>query len=165
MMTEVFLSIGSNIAPEKHIPLALNDLRDLFGPLRCSSLYETEAVGFEGPVFHNLVAAFDSTLPPVEIAAQLRELEERHGRTRNSRKFSSRTLDVDLILYGDLVTNADGIELPRQEVTRYGFVLEPLAELAPQARHPISQRTYQELWSELKPLEKKPARKIPAESS
>lgn len=164
-MTEVFLSIGSNIEPEKHIPLALKDLEALFGPLRCSSLYETEAVGFEGPVFHNLVAAFDSTLLPLEIAAKLRELEEHHGRMRNSQKFSSRTLDVDLILYGDLVTKADGIELPRQEITRYGFVLEPLAELAPLARHPITQRTYSDLWSELKPLGKKPARKMPAHAS
>lgn len=160
-MAEVFLSIGSNIEPEKHIPRALSDLKTLFGPLRCSSLYETQAVGFEGPVFHNMVAAFDSTRPPLEIATTLRALEERHGRTRNSQKFSSRTLDVDLILYGDLVIQAAGIELPRQEVTRYSFVLEPLAELAPQARHPILDKTYAELWSELQPREQNPARKIP----
>ena len=159
-MAEVFLSIGSNIEPEKNIPLALVDLKNLFGPLRCSSLYETEAVGFEGPVFHNLVAAFDSKLAPLDIAAKLRAIEERHGRTRNSQKFSSRTLDVDLILYGDLVTQDGGIELPRQEITRYAFVLEPLAELAPKARHPINHRTYSDLWSELQPLEKAHARKI-----
>ncbi len=146
-MPDVFLSLGSNIDPEIHIPAALEDLRQTFGPLALSSLYETAAVGFEGPPFHNLVAAFVSEEEPAVIARRLREIEERHGRTRNSQKFSSRTLDVDLILYGDRIVEADGLRLPRDEITRYAFVLEPLSELAPQRRHPVLGQTYAALWA------------------
>lgn len=146
-MTEVFLSIGSNIDPDVHIPAAIEDLRALFGPLRLSSTYETGAVGFAGPPFHNLIVALDSEREPRDIARLCREIEERHGRTRQSQKFSSRTLDVDLILYGDTVLDASPLHLPRYEITRYAFVLEPLAEIAPQQRHPLTGQTYAELWA------------------
>jgi len=147
-MPKAFLSIGSNIDPERHIPAALEDLRDLFGPLELSSLYESAAVGFDGPIFHNLVAAFDSDLPAEIIAEHLRAIEERHGRTRESQKFSSRTLDIDLILWGDAIFTKGRLEIPRPEITRYAFVLEPLAELAPALQHPEIGKTYQELWSQ-----------------
>lgn len=146
-MTEVFLSIGSNINPEVHIPAAIDDLRAVFGPLRLSSTYETAAVGFAGPPFHNLIVALDSDREPRDIARVCREIEERHGRTRQSQKFSSRTLDVDLILYGDTVTEESPPHLPRDEITRYAFVLEPLAEIAPEHRHPVTGQTYAELWA------------------
>lgn len=146
-MPEVFLSIGSNIDPDVHVPAAIEDLRELFGPLSLSSIYATAAIGFAGPTFHNLVASFQSEQEPREIARLLRELEERHGRSRDSQKFSSRTLDVDLILYGNLIAEEPGLRLPREEVTRYAFVLEPLAEIAPDRRHPVTGETYAELWS------------------
>ena len=146
-MPDVFLSLGSNIDPEAHIPSALDDLRKLFGPLRLSSLYETAAVGFDGPPFHNLIAAFHSDRDAREIARLLRGIEEQHGRSRTSQKFSSRTLDVDLILYGDSVLDEPHLHLPRDEITRYAFVLEPLAEIAPDLRHPVIGKTYRELWA------------------
>ncbi|MEY4684337.1 MAG: hypothetical protein RLZ25_796 [Pseudomonadota bacterium] len=146
-MPKAFLSIGSNIDPERHIPAALKDLADLFGPLALSSIYETEAVGFEGPIFHNLVAAFDCELPAETIAEHLRAIEERHGRTRESQKFSSRTLDIDLILWGDAIFTRGRLQIPRPEIIRYAFVLEPLAELAPDLKHPENGKTYGELWS------------------
>lgn len=145
-MTEGFLSIGSNINPELHIPEALRELERLFGTLRASSLYNTAAVGFEGPDFHNLVVSFHSDQSAGCISNTLRELEKKHGRTRDSRKFSSRTLDVDLILLGDLVMNEGPIRLPRPEITLYAFVLEPLAEIAPDHRHPVTGETFLELW-------------------
>lgn len=146
-MPEVFLSIGSNIDPGQHIAAALHDLREQFGPLRVSSIYETAAVGFSGPPFHNLVVALDSDLEPQVIAGLCREIEERHGRTRNSQKFSSRTLDVDLILYGDTSLEKPNLHLPRDEITRYAFVLQPLAEIAPEHHHPVTGQTYAELWA------------------
>lgn len=146
-MPEVFLSIGSNIDPDIHIPAAIEDLRELFGPLSLSSTYATAAIGFDGPTFHNLVVSFQSEQEPREIARLLREVEERHGRSRDSQKFSSRTLDVDLVLYGNLIAEEPSLRLPREEVTRYAFVLEPLAEIAPHHRHPVMGETYAELWS------------------
>ena len=87
------------------------------------------------------------SLAPGEIARLCRAIEERHGRTRNSQKFSSRTLDVDLILYGDVCLEEASLHLPRDEITRYAFVLEPLAEIAPEHRHPVTRKTYAELWA------------------
>jgi len=149
-MPDVFLSLGSNIDPGRHIPAALEDLRNLFGPLRLSSLYETAAVGFDGPPFHNLIVVFHSDRDARDIAKLLRDIEERHGRSRTSQKFSSRTLDVDLILYGDTVLDEPNLRLPRDEITRYAFVLEPLAEIAPDLRHPVIGATYRELWADFK---------------
>jgi len=146
-MPEVFLSIGSNIDRERHIPSALAELERRFGPLTASSTYETAAVGFEGPAFHNLVVAFATELPIAEIARILTEIEEMHGRTRQCHKFSSRTLDLDLLLYGDMVGEEGRHKLPRDEILRYAFVLEPLAEIAPDLKHPLADQRYADLWA------------------
>jgi 2-amino-4-hydroxy-6-hydroxymethyldihydropteridine diphosphokinase len=146
-MAEVFLSIGSNIDKEVHIPSALAELERRFGPLAVSAIYESAAVGFDGPVFHNLVVRLSTDLPVRRVSEILTEIEEQHGRTRDCRKFSSRTLDLDLLLYGDLVLEEGKLKLPRDEITRYAFVLEPLAEIAPDARHPVSGERYADLWA------------------
>ncbi|MDD1620747.1 MAG: 2-amino-4-hydroxy-6-hydroxymethyldihydropteridine diphosphokinase, partial [Methylococcaceae bacterium] len=99
-MTIGYISIGSNIDKEIHIPSSLNALRKLFGALVVSSVYETEPVGFIGDKFHNLVVQFESELSAKEVAKLLRQVELDHGRSRDSHKFSARTLDLDLILYG-----------------------------------------------------------------
>ena len=146
-MPEVFLSIGSNLDRERHIPAALAELEQRFGPLAVSSLYETAAVGFDGPPFHNLAVGFETALPVREVSAFLAEIEVAHGRTRESRKFSSRTLDIDLLLYGDAVLEEGKLRLPRDEITRYAFVLEPLAEIAPDRRHPVTGQRFADLWA------------------
>lgn len=147
-MPDVFLSIGSNIEREKHIPSALRELEERVGSLTVSGVYESEAVGFEGARFYNLVAAFSTELPVSEIVKILSEIENNHGRTRDCKKFSSRTLDIDLILYGDEVLQEGKLTLPREDITRYAFVLEPLAEIAPNRKHPVIGETYAELWAE-----------------
>lgn len=141
-----FISIGSNIDKETHIPSSLKALRDLFGKLEISSIYESEPVGFVGDSFHNLVVRFDSDLPAKEVAKLLKQIELDHGRSRESQKFSARTLDLDLILYGEQVIRDGRLQIPRDEIERYAFVLEPLAEIAPNLTHPISKYQYADLW-------------------
>ena len=141
-----FISIGSNIDRDKHIPASLKALEQQFGNLSVSSIYESESVGFTGESFYNLVVGFDSDLEVKTVAKLLRQIELDNGRTRDSQKFSSRTLDLDLILYGDLIVQDGRLQIPRDEIVRYAFVLEPLAEIAPTLKHPVTQLSYYELW-------------------
>lgn len=147
-MPTAYISIGSNIERDKNIPSSLAALKHCFGKLTISSVYESEPVGFAGESFYNLVAGFDSDLPVREIAKQLRQIEQDHGRTREAQKFSARTLDLDLILYGDLIISDGCLQIPRDEIERYAFVLEPLAEIASDLTHPVSGKSYAVLWQE-----------------
>ena len=147
-MTIGYISIGSNIAREIDIPSSLNALRKLFGDLVVSSVYETEAVGFVGDKFHNLVVQFESELSAKEVAKLLRQIELDHGRSRESQKFSPRTLDLDLILYGEQVISDGRLRIPRDEIERYAFVLEPLAEIAADCAHPVTKQRYGQLWQD-----------------
>jgi len=144
---DVFVSIGSNIDRERNVVSALKALEEHFGRLSVSSFYESDAVGFEGDPFFNLVVSFSTPLSVGEVVHQLADIERRHGRARESRKFSARTLDLDLLLYGDEILHVGKLRLPREEITRYAFMLEPLAELAPARRHPMLGLTYAELWA------------------
>ena len=145
-MPKIFLSIGSNIEREKNIASAIKTLEKRFGPLTLSSLYDTAAVGFDGAPFFNMVVVFESESPVSEIVRILKEIETEHGRQRISEKFTARALDLDLILYGDQVLEEDGLRLPRDEIIHYAFMLEPLAEVAPELRHPVTNERYADLW-------------------
>lgn len=125
---------------------AVMALRQRYGELILSRVYETEAVGFEGNPFYNLVAGFDTELAIAELNRDLREIEDAFGRVRGADKFTPRTLDLDLLTYGDAVGRFDGSELPRDEILRYAFVLGPLAEAAGDEPHPSDGRTYREIW-------------------
>jgi 2-amino-4-hydroxy-6-hydroxymethyldihydropteridine pyrophosphokinase len=146
-MARVYVSIGSNIGREQNIRAGVAELRARFGTLILSSVYESEAVGFDGDSFYNLVAGFDTALAPQQVAEALRVIEEAHGRVRNGPRFSSRTLDIDLLLYDDLILHEGKLEIPRDEITKNAFVLWPLAEIAPQLKHPQQGVTYGELWA------------------
>jgi len=143
----VYVGIGSNIEPERHVAQALDALARRFGPLRRSGVYRTRAVGFDGDDFLNLVVAFDTSEPPSAVAAVLREIEDAAGRRRGGERFAPRTLDLDLLLYGERVIRADGLEVPRRDILDQAFVLGPLAELAPGVRHPELGLSFAELWS------------------
>ena len=147
-MSQAYVSIGSNIDKDKHIPAGLQTLARCFGELTLSSVYESEAVGFVSDVFYNLVVCFKTELSVKDVARQLRQIELDNGRTRDCQKFSARTLDLDLLLYDDLIINEGRLQIPRDEIEHYAFVLEPLAEIAPDLKHPISYLTYAQLWEQ-----------------
>ncbi|MGZ4954170.1 MAG: 2-amino-4-hydroxy-6-hydroxymethyldihydropteridine diphosphokinase [Methylobacter sp.] len=159
-MTKGYISIGSNIDKDKHIPASLLALEQAFGELTVSSIYESEPVGFTGDTFYNLVVEFESDLDVKTVAKQLRQIELDNGRARDSQKFSARTLDLDLILYGNLIINDGRLKIPRDEIEHYAFVLEPLAEIAPGLKHPVSHLSYAELWSKFDKTELKQKRHI-----
>lgn len=145
-MTRVYLSLGSNINRYQNITAALDALDKTFSPLTISTIYSSEAVGFEGDDFLNLVVGFDSDLAVGELSSTLRQIEQDNGRCRQGSKFSSRTLDIDILTYGGAVGCYDKVSLPRDEITKNAFVLLPLQELAPNDLHPVLQVSYQELW-------------------
>lgn len=145
-MARVYVSVGSNIDRERNIAMALRRLEASFGQLRRSSVYESEAVGFDSAPFYNLVVGFDTSDTPREIQEVLHCIEEDSGRLRTT-GLSARTLDLDLLLYDDLVTEAEGLVLPRTDITRYAFVLAPLAEIAGALRHPVTGERYADMWS------------------
>jgi 2-amino-4-hydroxy-6-hydroxymethyldihydropteridine diphosphokinase len=142
-----YVSAGSNIAPEANLRLAIRELRQTFGPLRLSPVYRTPAVGFDGDDFLNLVLAFETTLPAAAVVAELERLHELAGRRRGPSAFASRTLDLDLLLYGDAVIPEAPIKVPRADIRKYAFVLGPLADLAPELRHPVSGESIAALWA------------------
>jgi 2-amino-4-hydroxy-6-hydroxymethyldihydropteridine diphosphokinase len=150
-MPRAYLSLGSNIEPERHLGEAIDELREEFGEIVVSPAYRSPAVGFEGPAFLNLAVGIDTELDPAALDAWLHALEDRHGRRRDGPRYSSRTLDVDIVLFGDAVVRGPGhLKIPRAELAE-AFVLVPLADIAPDARDPASGRTVAELRAGLGP--------------
>lgn len=145
-MARVYVSVGSNIGREPNIRSGIAALRRQFGPLVISTVYENEPVGFAGEDFFNLVAGFDTGMDVHRVARCLRQIEVDHGRSSHARKFSPRTLDLDLLLYDDLVLEEGRLRIPRDDILQCDFVLYPLAEVAGQRRHPQSGITFAELW-------------------
>ncbi len=145
-MTHVYLSLGSNRDRERHILAALDALADRFGTIEISSVYESEAVGFDGTNFYNLVVGIECDLPLAELSAWLKQVEDDNGRDRSGPRFSGRTLDIDVLTYGNLDHPQGGVQVPRDEITENAFVLLPLAEIAPDQSHPVLKQTYAELW-------------------
>ena len=154
-MGMAYLSLGSNVEPERHLRAAVAALRARFGEVLLSPVYRTRSVGFDGTDFLNAAAVIDSDLDPFALNDWLHALEDAHGRDRSGPRFSDRTLDIDIVLYDDLVAEGDGssgpgpgqaLRIPRDEL-RHAFVLKPAAEIAPDWRHPLDGTPLAQRWA------------------
>ncbi|MFM6988059.1 MAG: 2-amino-4-hydroxy-6-hydroxymethyldihydropteridine diphosphokinase [Arenimonas sp.] len=135
-MAKAYLSLGSNLEPEKHLAAAVQALRETFGDILLSDWVRTTAVGFEGPDFVNGAAVIETDWDVHLLNDWLHALEDAHGRRRDVPRFSSRTLDIDIIFFDDLILKGPGnLQIPRPEL-KHAFVLEPLAQIAPDYIHP-----------------------------
>jgi 2-amino-4-hydroxy-6-hydroxymethyldihydropteridine diphosphokinase len=146
-MAQVYLSLGSNMQRYRHLTAALDALQQHFGDLLISPVYESEAVGFEGDHFLNLVVGIKTDLPVGELSQKLKSIEDANGRERSGPRFSGRTLDIDILTYDQVTGVIDGIALPRQEVTENAFVLRPMADIAGADMHPVVGSSYADLWA------------------
>lgn len=147
-MAIVFLGIGSNEAAEENLRLAIRELRRLYGELAMSPVYRSASYGFKGADFLNLVVRFESEDSPLEICEHIELIHNLAGRCRGSDKWESRPLDIDLLIYNDLIIEERPIRVPRDDVLKYSFVLRPIAELAPNHRHPVTGKTLLAHWQE-----------------
>ena len=145
-MATVYLGLGSNIERERYLVAGLDALQGLFGELLLSSVYDSDAIGFDGQPFLNMAARVTTDLSVGELHHTLRHIEFEHGRPANATRNSARQLDIDILTYDTLVGVIDGVELPRGEILENAFVLQPLAELAPEVQHPVQGKTFRELW-------------------
>ncbi len=145
-MPGALISLGSNIDPQDHIQAGARALRERFGEsLRMSRLYWADAVGFDGATFINAAALLQTELGPAELSERLGEIEHEQGRIRSGERFSDRTLDIDLLTWGDAHGRIEGVELPRPELHQFGYVLVPVCDLTPAGLHPTLRIPYREL--------------------
>ena len=147
-MANVYLGLGSNIDAERNLRMGVRELRARFGQLVVSPTYRSEAAGFAGPDFLNLVVGLESQACPREIQAHIEAIHRLAGRPRERSRLASRPLDIDLLLYDDLIRNTRGSELPSDDILEYSFVLRPLADIEPRLVHPVTGRTMIEHWQE-----------------
>jgi len=147
-MPVAYLGLGSNLDAEQNLRLASRELRNRFSLQKISTAYRSKALGFDGADFLNAVACIETELTLQELCRELELIHEVAGRRRRPEKFISRSLDIDLLLYDQLVLNEPPIRLPREDVLQYSFVLRPLAEIAPDYRHPVTGKLLSEHWRE-----------------
>ena len=146
-MAQIYISLGSNINKAHYIQCALIALKQHFEHIVHSSVFESEAVGFAGNNFYNSVVGATTDMSLVDVCTLLKQIERDNGRTANDKKFSPRTLDLDLLFYDDVICDSPA-QLPRDEITKNAFVLQPLSEVAPDFYHPVAKQTIAQLWNE-----------------
>ena len=142
-----YVSGGSNVDAASNLVLAARALKGRHPGARFSRCYRNRAVGFEGPDFINFVVELPVAGDPALLKGELECVETQCGRRRDAPKWAPREMDLDILLFGDLVQDTPGLVLPRPDLLRWGFMLGPLAELAPGLVHPLEGRTIGELWA------------------
>ena len=148
--TPVYVAAGSNVAPLENLRRALDVLDRHFAPITVSRAYANAAVGFAGDDFINLVVAFQTDLTVHQVLERLHEAETACGRERLAPKWAPRAMDLDILLFGDLVCTEPGLTLPRPDLLKRPYMLGPAAEIAPGVVHPIERRTLAELWRDMR---------------
>lgn len=148
-MTLSYIGVGSNLEPKKHVKAAFEEL-SLLGELRASTVYQCQPVGFDSHAFYNLVFELETSLSLSELQIKLRDIELKWGREVEAKKFQDRTLDLDILLYGNVVSTVKPL-LPRADIFNYEFVLQPLYELCPDLSVPNDGRTIRQLWDAFTP--------------
>lgn len=145
-MPQVYIAAGSNIEPERHLAMAASELERQFPGVRFSPWYRNRAAGFDGEDFINFVAGFATQLPVSEVLTRLHAIEALCGRPSDAPRWAPRSMDLDVLLYGDLICQEPHLELPRPDLLKRAYMLGPLAALAPDLVHPTEGRTIGELW-------------------
>jgi 2-amino-4-hydroxy-6-hydroxymethyldihydropteridine diphosphokinase len=145
-LADAYVAAGSNVRPRENLARAIGLLETQFPGLRASNAYANPAVGFEGDDFINLVVAFPAALPTEELLGRLKAVERCCGREPGAPKWEPRTLDLDLLLHGEVVGRVGGKTLPHPDLLTRAWVLGPLAELAPALVHPVAQERLDRLW-------------------
>ena len=145
-MTLVLVAAGSNVEPRANLRRALDALAAHYPALRRSAAYRNRAVGFEGEDFVNLVIGFDTAEDVRAVMEQLHAAEAACGRERHAPKWAPRSMDLDVLLYGDRICDEPGLVLPRPDLVRRAYMLGPAAEIAPDMQHPTLGVTLAELW-------------------
>ena len=143
---KVFVGIGSNIDQIFHIKECVKALRSKFVNVELSPTYESSSMGFDGPNFYNLVASFYTDFQLVDLKKYLKNIEMKNGRSFGEVKFSSRTLDIDILYFDDIICEETNI--PRCEIIKFDFVLRPLYDLSPAHIHPITKKTHYKMLNE-----------------
>ena len=146
-MPEVYVAAGSNVEPERNLALASRELCREFPDVRFSPWYRNQAVGFEGDDFINFVAGFTTDLPIEVVLPRLHAIETLCGRPRGAPRWAPRSMDLDMLLYGELIRDEPKLKLPRPDLMKRAFMLGPLADLAPELVHPTLKATIGELWA------------------
>tara|TARA_B100001029_G_scaffold70599_1_gene57443 strand:- start:2181 stop:2630 length:450 start_codon:yes stop_codon:yes gene_type:complete len=147
-VNKIFLSLGSNINPKQNISEAKKLLSNSFVLKKESAIYITSSEGFEGKDFLNQVILFETKHNPKDVIKEIKAIEKTIGRIERKEKFSDREIDIDLIMYDQLIEEVLGKKIPHDDIEKYNFVLEPLAEIAPDLIHPVLNISISDLWNE-----------------
>lgn len=145
-LSTVYLGLGSNVDRESHLRAGLDALAGILQDMRCSAVFESQAVGIKSGPFYNLVVTGRTRLPLLELDRRLKFIEADNGRYAPDRK--GLPLDIDVLMYDDLQGSFDGLTLPRAEILRNAFVLWPLSLIAPELVHPGEGKSMGQLWQE-----------------
>jgi len=149
MKTTAYLCLGSNINPSENIRFAVQRLQQDFSSVQISNLYKTRAVGFDGDDFLNLAVALKTNQRLGELLRYVDSLEKEAGRVRVARgNFDSRTLDVDVVMFGDLIGEHKGRQWPSEDIHENAHVLLPMSEIAGSRTHPALGVNFTQLWNE-----------------